>query len=284
MSAFNPVVLVNTWNQGAWLATCLDSLLGQSVPPAEVVVHDDGSEDETEAVLQRFSGQIRVVRSDRSEKLPGRVRQARAVELALRQSSGDPVFLVDGDDGFLPHRIESYLRIFEADPQVLMVQSPLLAVDDQGRPLPAFSEPFRHVQSPLKLILSTHDPDRFQPTSALAFRRAFLERSLPLDDRHGTELWLDTVLSLKAVFECGIASLLEPSGFRRQHPLSDSALRQLRRTHRVRQTWAQTQVFNHFADLNGSPAISPWRNVRFYRQLLRLMLPDRLRQRLVGRL
>ena len=48
-------VAMTTFNGAPYLEEQLESLLGQRHLPAELVVGDDGSEDDTLAILQRFS-------------------------------------------------------------------------------------------------------------------------------------------------------------------------------------------------------------------------------------
>jgi glycosyltransferase involved in cell wall biosynthesis len=54
-----PVTAIIPVRNGAvFIGEALESVVGQSTPPAEVIVIDDGSEDETESVVRRFSDVI----------------------------------------------------------------------------------------------------------------------------------------------------------------------------------------------------------------------------------
>jgi glycosyltransferase involved in cell wall biosynthesis len=55
-------VVVPAYNEGRWIAEALQSVLGQTSPPDEVIVVDDGSTDETVAEVERFGDPVRLVR------------------------------------------------------------------------------------------------------------------------------------------------------------------------------------------------------------------------------
>jgi len=84
-------VAVTTYNQANWIGQTLESVLAQSLPPKEVVVIDDGSTDDTPAVLDRFRDRVRVIR----QRNTGVAGSRNAAVLAC---SADYVALMDGDD------------------------------------------------------------------------------------------------------------------------------------------------------------------------------------------
>jgi glycosyltransferase involved in cell wall biosynthesis len=75
-----------------YVREALDSILGQSASPAEVIVVDDGSVDGTPAVLDRFGDAIRVLRRDP----PGG--PAVAINAGVAESSQPLLAFLDADD------------------------------------------------------------------------------------------------------------------------------------------------------------------------------------------
>lgn len=59
-------VIVPTYNRAHLIGATLDSILGQSYAPAEVIVVDDGSTDDTEAVLAAYASRVRYLRVSNS--------------------------------------------------------------------------------------------------------------------------------------------------------------------------------------------------------------------------
>jgi len=103
-------VVVPTYNCGRWLPESLDSVLGQTAPPWEVVVVDDGSTDDTPAVLARYGERIRVVPGAH-----GGLSAAR--NLGLDAARGDVVAFHDADDVATPDRLAYALDFLASHPQ-----------------------------------------------------------------------------------------------------------------------------------------------------------------------
>ena len=96
-------VIVPTFNCAATIRETLDSILGQSRPAEEILVMDDGSTDETMAILKGYGSNIRTFRQ--SNAGPSRARGA-LIEVAR----GDLIAFVDSDDIWHP----DYLRAQQA--------------------------------------------------------------------------------------------------------------------------------------------------------------------------
>ncbi len=265
-------VLVNTHNHGPFIEAAVASLLTQTVPPDEIIVYDDASTDDTVSRLRRQGDRLIVIAGGDSDR-PNFLRQANAVQTAFARSTGRLVFLLDGDDCFKPAKIEHHGAALAAHPDAALIQAPMDKIDPQGRPLGDSREPRKHVTDHLQRIYRLQDVDFYYPTSALAFSRAYLERVLPLDFSDGLPLWIDTRLGMFAPFFGRVITLPDTHTEWRRHPGSDS-LGVRSRQLAIRQTLMRARVFNGFCRRHGLPTISPWRNRRFYLQLVRRVLPE----------
>lgn len=266
-------VLINSRNHRRFLAACLDSVLAQSRPADEIIVADNQSEDGTRELLTGYRDRVTVVECEHRASESAMANQARAIDAAFRRATGDVVLLLDGDDLFLPQKVDHFMAAFESVRAPVLVQAPLSWIDEGGAPLVRLPEPFRHVEDPLAATYRRQDLDFFYPTSALAFRRDFLLRVLPLDFSDGVPLASDTRLCAAAMLAGPIMTLPRELGTWRHHRSSHSRGEAGRRTHLVRKAWQRAAVFNRLCVAAGRPTISVWRSPRFYLRLLRVAAP-----------
>jgi len=104
-------VIVPTYNCAAFVRSAIDSVLAQSYAPIEVVVVDDGSTDETLAVLSGFGERIRVFSQSNAGPAAARNR-------AVAQAHGEYLAFLDGDDLWLPGHLEGLMQHLVAHPEV----------------------------------------------------------------------------------------------------------------------------------------------------------------------
>lgn len=88
-------VIVPTYNCEAFIGDAIESILNQSYTPMEIVAVDDGSSDGTMRVLQSFGNRVRAFSQPNSGP-------AAARNHAVRESRGEYLAFLDGDDLWLP--------------------------------------------------------------------------------------------------------------------------------------------------------------------------------------
>ena len=109
LSAPSVSCIVPTFDAGEHLAGALECILGQTHPPAEVVVVDDGSSDDTVAIARGWGDPVRVVEQTTSG--PAATRNRGAAE-----ATGDLFAFLDPDDRWLPHKLEVQVAHLLAEP------------------------------------------------------------------------------------------------------------------------------------------------------------------------
>ncbi len=126
-------VLVATYNQASYLAETLDTVAAQSFAGYEIVVVDDGSTDETRAVLEAWAGRFRREHPNRvvACTTPNRGQSA-AMEHGFALCRGRYVCLLDSDDLWLPHKLARVAAEAESTPEAGMLHHPLYVVDARG--------------------------------------------------------------------------------------------------------------------------------------------------------
>ncbi len=106
MSGPSVSVIVPVYNSERFLAEALNSIVGQTVPPAEIVVVDDGSTDQSAAIAARYPS-VRLVRQANAG-----VSAARNAGLAA--ATGERLAFLDADDLFLPGKLAAQARALDA--------------------------------------------------------------------------------------------------------------------------------------------------------------------------
>jgi hypothetical protein len=102
-------VVVPTYNRAELLRLTLQSILAQTLPPAEVIVTDDGSTDSTAELLEELG--VTVVRNPDGGWGPAKARNA-----ALERVSSEYVAFVDSDDLLRPRALERLRDALAAAP------------------------------------------------------------------------------------------------------------------------------------------------------------------------
>ncbi len=106
--AFSVSVVIPAYNEAARIAVAVESALGQTHPPDEVIVVDDGSTDGTGTVAAALGA--RVVR-----KPNGGLSSAR--NAGIRAARGDWIALLDADDLWVPAKLAAVHAAQALDPE-----------------------------------------------------------------------------------------------------------------------------------------------------------------------
>lgn len=105
--------IIPTYNRAGFLLECLESIFGQSRPPDQVIVVNDGSTDDTVNLLKGFGDRITVINKENGGK-------PSALNVALAQCHADYVWICDDDDLALPDGLERLVQALDADPEAGM--------------------------------------------------------------------------------------------------------------------------------------------------------------------
>lgn len=122
----NVSVCIITYNKAETLAEAIDSVLRQSYRDLEILVVDDGSTDDTAARVRPYLDRVRYLL-----KPNGGTGSAR--NLGTAQARGDFVAFLDGDDLWLPRKLEIQMAAFQREPEILAVQCSACCVDAQRK-------------------------------------------------------------------------------------------------------------------------------------------------------
>jgi glycosyltransferase involved in cell wall biosynthesis len=178
-------IIIANFNYADFVATAIESALGQTYRPIEVIVVDDGSTDRSLDEISRFLPRIELLKVNHQGQIG-------ACLEGLRRSSGKIVIFLDADDALLPDAVEILTRPFHGRADVVKVQGYMSVVDKDGRGTGACIPKLLPASGDYFELTLNHGllPMSFAFMSGNAWSREYLQQVLPLP----TLGWLDNYL------------------------------------------------------------------------------------------
>jgi glycosyltransferase involved in cell wall biosynthesis len=116
-------IIVNNYNYGRYIDKCIKSIIPQLTDGIELIVVDDGSTDNSIAVIQELGNAFRLLAKPNGG-------QASAFNEGFRASKGEWIWFIDADDWIADDAVEILLPYLV--PNIVKVHFPLHAVDGNG--------------------------------------------------------------------------------------------------------------------------------------------------------
>jgi len=120
-------IITPSFNQAAYLETCIRSVLSQDYPYIEYIIVDGGSSDGSVDIIEKYTHRLAWWVSEEDHG------QAEAINKGLARARGEIVAWLNSDDYYLPGAVGAAVQALEAHPPVLMVYGNMLAVDENGQ-------------------------------------------------------------------------------------------------------------------------------------------------------
>lgn len=172
-------ILIANFNYEAYVEEAVETALRQTYDKIEIIVCDDGSTDNSPAILDRleaFHPSVEVI-----HKTNGGM--ASAFNAAFRASRGHVVCFLDADDLFTRSKVERVVSLLQEEPTLGYVHHPILLVDQHR-------EVIQRV--PFGISLDGGDMSRrirdrggrwmWSPTSAISLHRDLAEYVFPIPE------------------------------------------------------------------------------------------------------
>ena len=136
MNQASVTVAILTYNREQWVVEAVRSVLAQSFPDLECLVIDDGSSDNTRAVLQDvFDPRLRLLCRPHS----GHIAALR--QLALDEARGEYLAFLDSDDRWDEDFLAESIALLDADPALIFTFTNVRTLNRQGIIRQAVYEP-----------------------------------------------------------------------------------------------------------------------------------------------
>ena len=116
-------VVIPAYNKAETIEAAVESVRRQTVQDVEVIIVDDGSQDDT-AERVRLGPRVRYVAQPRAGVSAARNR-------GLQEARAELVAFLDGDDLWLPQKLERQLGVLEREPRLDAVQCSVYLVNNR---------------------------------------------------------------------------------------------------------------------------------------------------------
>ena len=117
-------VYITSYNKGKYISEAIESVLGQTLQPHEIIIVDDGSDDDSREIIQshanRFPERILPVFNEQNKGI------AACRNIALKRAIGEVVTFLDGDDIFYEDKLLSEYKILSSQKDLSAVYSNFL--------------------------------------------------------------------------------------------------------------------------------------------------------------
>ena len=171
-------VLMPVYNGEAFLKESIDSVLGQTMQDFEFIIVDDGSTDQTQAILQAHASRdtrIRILVKENSGI-------SETLNAGLSLAKGEWVARLDADDLMLPMRLAEQFAFVSGQPDLVAAGSYYEIINSRGRaagtayPLPRTRDELEALFANRQAITFTHPTMIYRREMALAvggYRKSF---------------------------------------------------------------------------------------------------------------
>jgi glycosyltransferase involved in cell wall biosynthesis len=209
-------VIVPAYNAAVYLPHAIDSVLAQTYLSWEIVIVDDGSTDNTRAVVESYrpklQDRLRYIRQ------PNRGVSA-ARNTGIRAARGEFIALLDADDVWLPRRLERGVKAMDADPDAGLVHARVARIDTRGSVTGQLKVEPKYLSGRIARHIYTRHAHLICTT--VMFRKSCLETTGWFDEAmqvtEDRDLWFRIALRYK------VAYIDEVSAYYRLSPSSTTA-------------------------------------------------------------
>lgn len=159
-------VCMAVYNGEQYIKKQLESILSQTIKPDEIIISDDGSDDNTLEIINKTAPNAKILQNSSKGLVSN-------FENALKYSSGKYIFLSDQDDEWKSNKIEKIMPLFE---KYSLINHDAEIIDDKSQLVTDKS--FFQLRNSKKGLINNIIKSTYLGC-CMAFRRDILEKAIP---------------------------------------------------------------------------------------------------------
>jgi len=123
-------VVIFSYNFEKYIGECIESILAQTLLPYEIIICDDHSLDDSWTIISEYSERYpELIKAYRHEKNMGSGPNG---NFGRKMARGDLYTYIDGDDRFLPRKLELEWKALQENPEAKIAYSSVTCIDADG--------------------------------------------------------------------------------------------------------------------------------------------------------
>jgi glycosyltransferase involved in cell wall biosynthesis len=199
-------VALCTYNGEKFISEQIDSILNQTLPVDEIVICDDGSNDKTIRILNKYADENPNLFKIYINQI--NLKSVKNFEKAIQLCKGDIIFLSDQDDIWVTNKVEDYISYFNNNHNINVIASNGYCLNGKSEVIdkyslwdvPEFLKQKNITVDYFKLITCI---ENIATGASMAFRKEIISEVIPfptIENIHHDE-WITLIAAKKNQFE-----------------------------------------------------------------------------------
>lgn len=123
-------IITAAYNAERYISETIESVLNQTFTDWELIIINDGSSDATNKIVEKYLTDERITYIYQKNQGPVRTRNN-----AYKISTGTYIAILDGDDVWMPTKLEKQIKLITKDSKIGLVYTGLYRIDERGKTL-----------------------------------------------------------------------------------------------------------------------------------------------------
>jgi len=167
-------IIMSVYNDSKYLGSAIDSILNQSYTDFEFIIINDGSTDDSLAVINRYASRDNRIKSIDQENIG----LTRSLNKGIIMSTGRYIARMDSDDISNPERLKIQVQFLKNNTDYALVGTNVVKIDTDGRDISINRTKYHH-----KAIIATLKNRNCFVHGSVVINKSLLDGELRYDEK-----------------------------------------------------------------------------------------------------